>query len=69
LGDCFLLGSFFQNYRSCTNSWANILNHVLVLTKFVLGHILGDFFRNSSGHPAGNIKVDYAEENVSWQDD
>jgi hypothetical protein len=26
-------------------------NYVLILTKTVLGYILGDFFTNSSGHP------------------
>jgi hypothetical protein len=27
-------------------------NYVLILTKYGLGFVLGDFFTNSSGHPA-----------------
>jgi hypothetical protein len=29
------------------------LDYVLILTKNKLGYILGDFFKNSSGHPDG----------------
>jgi hypothetical protein len=37
-------------------SWATFLHgqiNVLILTKIGLGYTLGDFFTNSSGHPAG----------------
>jgi hypothetical protein len=50
----FTLVSFF-NYISGPNICA-IFSHencyVLILTKSGLGYILGDFFINSSGHPA-----------------
>jgi hypothetical protein len=31
----------------------------LVLTKILLGHILGDFFTNASGHPGQHLVEDF----------
>jgi hypothetical protein len=53
----FTLGSSSENDKSspnfgiCTFQEGKI--DVLVLTKNGMGYILGDFFTNSSGHPAG----------------
>jgi hypothetical protein len=52
-GGCFLLGSFFENFRSSTKTWATFLRGtscVFIVTKTGLGRTLGDFFENSSGH-------------------
>jgi hypothetical protein len=47
---CVILG----NYRSSQIFRATIFsgkNYVLILTRNGLGYILGNFFKNSSGHP------------------
>jgi hypothetical protein len=44
----------FENYKSSPNFGATFSYgklFALILTKNVLGHILGDFFATSSGHP------------------
>jgi hypothetical protein len=49
LGDCFL----WPNIKSSPKFWATFFHgksSTLVLTKNGLGHILGDFLTNSSGH-------------------
>jgi hypothetical protein len=55
LGD-FILGQKFGNYLL---KWCKFLgyffhgtSYVLILTKILVGPHLGDFFTNSSGHPA-----------------
>jgi hypothetical protein len=51
----FLLSAFFENYRSSLNFPAAVFHgksFAVLLTKNVLGDIFGDFFTNSSGHPA-----------------
>jgi hypothetical protein len=51
-------GQWFKNYRSSAHFWATFFHgtsHVSILTKKMLGYILGDFFTNSSGHPGTNI--------------
>jgi hypothetical protein len=51
------LGQFFEHYRSiphfCSTYFPS-LEYVSILTKNGLGYRLGDFFTNSSGHPAGS---------------
>jgi hypothetical protein len=47
-------GQLFENYISIAKFWATLFHsasYVLVLIKNGLGHILGDFFTNSYGHP------------------
>jgi hypothetical protein len=47
-------GQWFEIYIISANFWATFLcdtSYVLILTKNGLGYILGDFFKNSSGHP------------------
>jgi hypothetical protein len=44
--DIFVL--LFTRYTS--------VDHVLILTKNGLGYILGVFFTNTSGHPAGKVQ-------------
>jgi hypothetical protein len=55
LGD-FLLWVFFENSRSTLNQFWGFFFHgkryVFILTKMGLAPFLGDFFTNSSGHPA-----------------
>jgi hypothetical protein len=49
------LGSFFH-YKSSVNLWTTffqVYSSIFILTKNGLGYSLGDFFTNSSGHPAG----------------
>jgi hypothetical protein len=51
-------GQVFENYRSSSTFGANVYNgknRILILTKSVLGYLLGDFFRDSSGHPATGL--------------
>jgi hypothetical protein len=46
---------FIENYRSSAKPWAAFFqstSYVLILTKKWLCYTLGDFFKNSSGHPA-----------------
>jgi hypothetical protein len=61
---------FYENYRNGSNlldtfvhgkSYIHkcILKYTYLLTKNVLGYILGDFFTNSSGHPDGVPKLCY----------
>jgi hypothetical protein len=55
LGDFFTLGSFLKNYRNSPPLWATFIHgfdNVFNVDKNVLGYTLGDFFTNSSGHPA-----------------
>jgi hypothetical protein len=47
----FTLGSFLN-----ITEVAQCLSHVFILTKNGLGHILADFFTNSSGHPVGEVQ-------------
>jgi hypothetical protein len=52
---CRAVVFFFENDKSSVISWASFFHgtsYVFILTKNVLGYILGDFFTNSSGHPA-----------------
>jgi hypothetical protein len=52
------VGQFIENYRSSANSWANFFpstSCVLILTKNCLCYTLGDFFKNSSGHPGPKL--------------
>jgi hypothetical protein len=54
IGRLFSLGSSSKNCKSIPNILAAIFcgkHYVSILTKNVLGYILGDFFKNSSGHP------------------
>jgi hypothetical protein len=53
-GRLFLLGIFFEKYRSSPNLLATLpfgKIYALIVTNKGLGYILGDFFTNSSGHP------------------
>jgi hypothetical protein len=55
-GGCLLRAGFFRNYRSSAHYWTiflHLISYIFILSKNGLGHILGDFFTNSSGHPAG----------------
>jgi hypothetical protein len=50
----FFFGQFFENHRSSTTFSSALFLvkiYLLILTKNVLVHILGDFVTNSSGHP------------------
>jgi hypothetical protein len=53
-------GSFCENYRSSSNTWAVFQrkSDVLIITKYGMGYSLGDFFPNASGHP-GNFILGY----------
>jgi hypothetical protein len=54
LGNC-LLGHFSTKFTQSALFWVNFFLgkiSVLMLTKNGLGPILGEFFKNSSGHPA-----------------
>jgi hypothetical protein len=52
-------GQIFKNYRKSLNSWpAYFQGKSYVYINFAknwLGYILGNIFKNSSGHPAGGI--------------
>jgi hypothetical protein len=53
----FILGNYFENCLRSPHFCASFspgIDYVLILTKFGLGYILGHFFTNSSGHPAGH---------------
>jgi hypothetical protein len=53
---------FFGNYRSSPKTWATFCHcnsYVLSLTKYGLGHIVGDFFTNSSGHPGPMTPINW----------
>jgi hypothetical protein len=55
IGRLFNLDSSFEKFRSSLNFWDNFVHgasYAMILTKNALGYILGDFFANSSGHPA-----------------
>jgi hypothetical protein len=44
-----------ENWKSCPNLGPLLCNgksYAIIVTKHELGYIMGDFFRNSSGHPA-----------------
>jgi hypothetical protein len=47
---------FIENYKCspqfCAATFFHGEGYALILTKNWLGYILGDFFENSSGHPA-----------------
>jgi hypothetical protein len=51
-------GNFYANDRSGRNCWLLFIHgkiYLLIFDKkctYILGFILGDFFTNSSGHPA-----------------
>jgi hypothetical protein len=56
----WLLYTFFDKYKSSSQFWATFVHgkgYAVILTKNGLGHILGDFFKNSSGHPDRNQHV------------
>jgi hypothetical protein len=51
------IGQFFENYIISPHCWTTFFlrkRYVIIVTKNGLGHILGEFFRNSSGHPVIN---------------
>jgi hypothetical protein len=54
IGRLFSLGSFFRKFPNSPNLWDTFSKVkfmcVLILTKNGLGHILGDFLTNPSGH-------------------
>jgi hypothetical protein len=45
-------GQFFENYKSSPNCWSPFF-HSKCDNMYIngLGYILGDFFKNTSGHP------------------
>jgi hypothetical protein len=45
-------GQLLENNRSSPHYCGTYVNARLIMTKNGLGNILGDFFTNSSGHPA-----------------
>jgi hypothetical protein len=47
----FSLGSFFENCKSSTNSWATFVHGTSYALNRLGYYILGDFFTNSSSHP------------------
>jgi hypothetical protein len=51
-GQLFSLGSFLKIIKAAQLLCLHGNIYVFVLTKNGLGYILGDFFTNSSGHPA-----------------
>jgi hypothetical protein len=54
LGEISPFGRCFENCKSSAKFLATFFhgtNTVLILAKYALGYILGDFFTNSSGHP------------------
>jgi hypothetical protein len=59
-GPMFIFGSFLKIKKSSKNNWAICFqskSYVLIMAKNGLGYILGDFFKNSSGHhPHKKIK-------------
>jgi hypothetical protein len=63
LGGCLLLAAFWKitevvhifQLLFSTVKW-----YELILTKHGLGYVLGDFFTNSSGHPAGGGNLNKA---------
>jgi hypothetical protein len=51
------IGSLFEKVKSSANYWDTFFQTTsceLILTKNWLGCTLGDFFKNSSGHPAAD---------------
>jgi hypothetical protein len=51
-GRLLTLGSLFENYKSSPKCW-QLFNSVKFMHSFIkrgLGYILGEFFKNSSGH-------------------
>jgi hypothetical protein len=54
LGDFFTFGMFLKikEVAHFGAIFSNSTRYVLILTNNWLGYILGDFFTNSSGHPA-----------------
>jgi hypothetical protein len=62
-GRLFIFGQPLDNCKSSSNFFATFF-HRTILTKHVLGYILGDFFTNSSGHPEkefpSKIFIDYS---------
>jgi hypothetical protein len=54
------LGNFFLTFRSCPHVWGSflpLLRFALFRQKIGLGHILGDFFKNSFGHPVSQLDL------------
>jgi hypothetical protein len=57
-------GQFIENYRISANSWATFfhsISYALIFTKKWFGHILGNFFTHSSGHPVANSTEMYRD--------
>jgi hypothetical protein len=53
LGDFFLWAVFIYSSSPKIGLLLNFECYALIFSQIVLGYILGDFFTNTYGHPAG----------------
>jgi hypothetical protein len=61
MGWLFTLESLFHNRRSNPKFWDCVFQRQKLCVNFGLGHIFGDFFTNSSGHPASKQASSFEE--------